>query len=102
MVLASFAEGLPVVVMEALALRRPVISTYVAGIPELVEPDQSGWLVPAGAVDPLVAALRDAITASPQHLDEMGAHGGARVAQQHDAITEARKLLGHFESVHSK
>jgi colanic acid/amylovoran biosynthesis glycosyltransferase len=98
MVLASFAEGLPVVVMEALALRRPVISTYVAGIPELVEPDRSGWLVPAGAIEPLVAALRDAITATPQRLDEMGQHGAARVAQQHDAITEARKLLGHFES----
>ena len=60
MVLASFAEGLPVVVMEALALGRPVISTYVAGIPELVEPGRSGWLVPAGAIEPLVAAMRDA------------------------------------------
>ena len=36
LVLPSFAEGLPVVLMEAMALRRPVISTYVAGIPELV------------------------------------------------------------------
>ena len=86
------------VVMEALALRRPVISTYVAGIPELVEPDRSGWLVPAGAIEPLVAALRDAITATPQRLDEMGEHGATRVARQHDVIAEARKLLGHFES----
>jgi glycosyltransferase involved in cell wall biosynthesis len=102
MVLASFAEGLPVVVMEALALRRPVISTYVAGIPELVEPNQSGWLVPAGAIDPLVAALRDALAATPQRLDEMGEHGAVRVAQQHDAISEARKLLGHFQAVSRK
>ena len=36
LVLPSFAEGLPVVLMEAMALRRPVLSTYVAGIPELV------------------------------------------------------------------
>jgi glycosyltransferase involved in cell wall biosynthesis len=50
MVLPSFAEGLPVVIMEALALGRPVISTYVAGIPELVEPGVCGWLVSAGSV----------------------------------------------------
>ena len=36
LVLPSFAEGLPVVIMEAMALRRPVLTTYVAGIPELV------------------------------------------------------------------
>src|SRR5690606_24532721 len=42
MVLPSFAEGLPVVIMEALARERPVVSTYVAGIPELVD-DGCGW-----------------------------------------------------------
>ena len=47
LVLPSFAEGLPVVIMEAMALRRPVLSTYVAGIPELVRHGQEGWLVPA-------------------------------------------------------
>ena len=41
LVLPSFAEGLPVVLMEAMALRRPVISTFVAGIPELVQPWQT-------------------------------------------------------------
>ena len=48
LVLPSFAEGLPVVIMEAMALRRPVISTFVAGIPELVGPRRArlagaGW-----------------------------------------------------------
>ena len=52
LVLASFAEGLPVVIMEAMALRRPIISTYVAGIPELVTEGESGWLIPAGDVGP--------------------------------------------------
>lgn len=46
LVLPSFAEGLPVVIMEALALGRPVVATYVAAIPELVVPGVSGWLVP--------------------------------------------------------
>jgi colanic acid/amylovoran biosynthesis glycosyltransferase len=41
LVLPSFAEGLPVVIMEAMALRRPVISTYVTGIPELINPGRA-------------------------------------------------------------
>jgi len=59
MILPSFIEGLPVAIMEAMVLRRPVISTYVAGIPELVEPHGTGWLVPPGVVAPLKQAIRD-------------------------------------------
>ncbi|HAC47901.1 MAG TPA: colanic acid biosynthesis glycosyltransferase WcaL, partial [Sulfitobacter sp.] len=50
LVMPSFAEGLPMVVMEAMAAARPVIATYIAGTPELVQPGQTGWLVPAGDV----------------------------------------------------
>jgi colanic acid/amylovoran biosynthesis glycosyltransferase len=92
LVLPSFAEGLPVVIMEALALGRPVISTYVAGIPELVEPGRSGWLVPAGAVPPLVEAMAEALAADPAELEAMGRAGAAWVAERHDAAVEARKL----------
>ena len=46
LVLPSFAEGLPVVIMEAMALRRPVISTFVAGIPELVRDGENGMAGP--------------------------------------------------------
>src|SRR5262249_19516144 len=63
LVLPSFAEGLPVVIMEALAMGRPVLSTYVAGIPELVRPGVNGWLVTAGSVDDLVGRLREALDA---------------------------------------
>lgn len=91
-VLPSFAEGLPVVLMEALALGRPVISTYVAGIPELVEAGVSGWLVPPGSVNQLVAAMRAALQTPPERLAAMGAAGRKRVLQQHNASTEAQKL----------
>lgn len=92
MVLPSFAEGLPVVIMEALALGRPVISTYVAGIPELVTPGECGWLVPAGAIEPLVDAMREALVAPAERLDAMGRVGRERVRARHDGQRIARSL----------
>jgi glycosyltransferase involved in cell wall biosynthesis len=92
LVLPSFAEGLPVVLMEALALGRPVISTYVAGIPELVVPGVCGWLVPAGSVEALAAAMREALLAPVEHLERLGRAGRARAAQRHNGVTEAAKL----------
>jgi glycosyltransferase involved in cell wall biosynthesis len=92
LVLPSFAEGLPVVLMEALALGRPVISTYVAGIPELVTPGVCGWLVPAGSVDALTEAMRDALSAPAHELERLGRAGAARAARHHDGAVEAAKL----------
>jgi len=96
LVLPSFAEGLPVVLMEALALGRPVIATYVGGIPELVENGKCGWLVPAGSVEALAEAMRDALTVPAERLEEMGREGARRVAMWHDASAEGRKLAALF------
>lgn len=91
-VLPSFAEGLPVVIMEALALGRPVISTYVAGIPELVEPGVCGWLVPAGSVEDLVEAMYKCLQSSCAELEYLGLAGHNRVAECHNIAIEAQKL----------
>lgn len=93
----SFAEGLPVVIMEAMALGRPVIATYVAGIPELVEPGETGWLVPASDSIALSDAMRAALEASVEQLAAMGAAGRLRVEQRHDSLKEAAKLKDLFE-----
>jgi colanic acid/amylovoran biosynthesis glycosyltransferase len=95
-VLPSFGEGLPVAIMEALALGRPVVTTYIAGIPELVQPGVNGWLVPAGAIEALVAALREVLVASVAQLERMGQHGAAAVAREHNIHTEAAKLVQLF------
>ncbi|PSB25925.1 colanic acid biosynthesis glycosyltransferase WcaL [Stenomitos frigidus ULC18] len=96
LVLPSFAEGLPVVIMEALALGRPVISTYVAGIPELIEPEACGWLVPPGSVEDLVIAMQKALQTPVEKLEEMGNIGAERVASCHSATIEASKLAALF------
>ncbi len=98
MVLPSLAEGLPVVLMEALALGRPAISTYVAGIPELIEPGVSGWLVPAGSVEALADAMCAACSEPVEKLEQMGKMGAERVAKQHNASVEAGKLAALFRA----
>lgn len=99
LVLPSFAEGLPVVIMEALALKRPVISTYIAGIPELLGHNTCGWLIPSGNVDALVEAMDKAICAPIYVLEEMGQFGSNQVNQKHNATVEAQKLLYLFKDL---
>ena len=83
-------------IMEALALGRPVVSTYVAGIPELVRDGVNGWLVPAGDPNRLAEVLAEALSASPERLAEMGRAGVEAVRAAHDVRREAAVLVGLF------
>ncbi len=97
LVLPSFAEGLPMVVMEAMAAGRPVIATAIAGVPELVTPDV-GWLVPAGDAQALAAAI-DTLAAVPAAaLLRMGQAARAQAFARHDIDTEAEKLAALIAS----
>lgn len=98
-VLPSFAEGLPVVLMEAMALARPVLTTGVAGIPELVEHGRHGWLVAPGDVASLATALKQVLDTPPDRLAEMGRAAREKVLRRHCADESARRLLGHIREV---
>ena len=102
MVLASFAEGLPVVMMEALALGRPVIGTYIAGIPELIEQEDCGWLVSAGAVDDLAETMKKALAMPVEKLQQMALVGTAKVRQEHNITIEAQKLASLLRASQTK
>lgn len=94
LIMPSFAEGLPMVVMEAMAAARPVIATYIAGTPELVQNGKTGWLVPAGDIDALAQAI-DTFSKTPlTKLTNMGKAGRTRVFERHDVTQEAAKLAG--------
>ncbi|SFL93523.1 Glycosyltransferase involved in cell wall bisynthesis [Methylorubrum salsuginis] len=91
LLLPSEAEGLPVVIMEALALRRPVITTRIAGIPELVD-DSCGWLISPGDGVALTGALAAALDCPPAEWAAKGAAGRERVECLHDRRSLARAL----------
>jgi glycosyltransferase involved in cell wall biosynthesis len=84
-----------------MALRRPVLTTYIAGIPELVRPGENGWLFPAGSLSELTRALEACIATSVADMQKMGDAGYSRVLNQHTIETEADKLaeLFHGESI---
>lgn len=95
--LPSFAEGVPVVLMEAMAMRRPVIATRVAGIGELVEDGVSGLLVRPGRVDALAEAIAR-LAGDPDLRRRMGEAGRERVVAEFDVRASARRLSDIYAS----
>ncbi len=96
LVVPSLSEGLPVVIMEAMAYRRPVIAPYLAGIPELVTDGQTGWLYPTSDVAALATAIHACLDTPSVALAAMGEAARQRVLAAHDVDVEARQLVDLF------
>jgi colanic acid/amylovoran/stewartan biosynthesis glycosyltransferase WcaL/AmsK/CpsK len=85
------SEGIPNTLKEAMASGLPVVSTYHAGIPELVEEGVSGYLVPEGDIGSLTDRLRQLIR-EPERWEPMGRAGRAMVEEEFALETAARQL----------
>lgn len=96
LVLPSRGEGLPVVLMEAMALHRPTIATDVGAVSELVEDGVTGWLVPPGDAEALATGMRAALVATTEQLTQMGRNGRLRIEACHDVRNEALLLKSLF------
>jgi glycosyltransferase involved in cell wall biosynthesis len=94
MVLSSRTEALPNVVLEAMAAGLPVVASRVGGVPELVEPGVTGWLVPPGDAPALAAALGQAL-ADPEARQAMGRTARQRAVGDFSLETMAQQ----YESV---
>jgi glycosyltransferase involved in cell wall biosynthesis len=93
--LASFAEGVPVALMEAMAMEVPCVSTCVAGIPELIRDGLDGLLVHASSANALALAIRRLIE-DPTLRRELGAAGRKRVCEMYNLRKNAYSLAHVF------
>ncbi len=91
--LPSFAEGVPVVLMEAMAMELPVVSSRIMGIPELVQDEISGMLTPPGRADELADRLRR-LAESPELRAQLGRAGRAKVVAEYGIVTSAERVAG--------
>ncbi len=97
-VLASFAEGIPVALMEAMALGIPCVSTYVAGIPELIQDGVQGLLVPPGNAQAFADALRTLAREEPRRLS-MGVAARRKVIEQYNLPCNHERLVQTFKQL---
>jgi len=93
--LPSFAEGLPVVLMEAMATEIPCVTTHIAGIPELIRDGEDGLLVAPSDTDALVEALKRLMDDAELRL-RIGKSGRARVVESYNLPRNVERLAGIF------
>lgn len=89
--LPSYAEGLPMALLEAMSVGMPVITSPVGGVPEAVSDQEVGYLVPPGDVDALEAALRRLVT-DPGLRQKMGAAARRRIETRFSLQAMQEKL----------
>ena len=95
LILPTLSEGLPVVILEALALGRPVIAPPVAGIPEVLDAE-CGWLVRVGDVQSFSTAIMSVALASSEVLRAKGLVGRRRIEELYDVRKSAVELRALF------
>lgn len=95
--LASFAEGIPVVLMEALALELPCIATSIMGVPELIRDGCEGLLVPPSDVAAVAKGIERLID-DPELRNRLGSAGRAKVLQDYNLERNITRLGEYFQT----
>jgi len=90
-VLPSLEEGIPMVLMEAMAMQIPCIAPRITGIPELIEHGVDGMLFTVADVDDLVKQVRDLLE-SPQEREQIGEQGRIRVERDYDMARNTERF----------
>jgi glycosyltransferase involved in cell wall biosynthesis len=100
-VLASFAEGVPVVLMEAMAKEIPVISTRITGIPELIEHQEDGLLAVPGDPEDLARQIRQLLD-SAEMRNRLGKAGRIKVNQSYNQHRNNAQMVSHFQNLENE
>jgi colanic acid/amylovoran biosynthesis glycosyltransferase len=93
--LASFAEGVPVVLMEAMAMELPCVATWITGVPELIRHGIDGWLVAPGDVDQLADAIAKLMD-DPELRQRLGRSARIRVQEKYDLVRNTEHLAAIY------
>jgi glycosyltransferase involved in cell wall biosynthesis len=94
-------DGIPVVLMEAMAMQMPVISTPVSGIPELVHHGETGWIVPERDVVAIAEAITR-LTADKPLRQRMGRNGRALVEREFEIRGNVTRLANVFRHIYAE
>jgi colanic acid/amylovoran biosynthesis glycosyltransferase len=89
--LASFAEGVPVVLMEAMAMEIPCVATWITGIPELIRHGTDGWLVPPADEEQLADAI-GRLMDDAELRQKLGRSARVRVQEDYNLTRNAERL----------
>lgn len=89
-------DALPTVILEAMALGKPVISTRIGGVPEMVADPQSGWLVPSGDPEALATAMEEVLDDAGE-ARARGREGRRRAEGMFDLDRNIRSLAALME-----
>jgi glycosyltransferase involved in cell wall biosynthesis len=92
LVLSSRLEGLPLTVLEAMSVGRPVIATRVDGTPEIFTTDDLGWLIDADDPEQLAHAMRRAASRTPEQVERMREATRRHVAERFNASREYGRI----------
>jgi colanic acid/amylovoran biosynthesis glycosyltransferase len=99
--LPSFAEGLPISIMEAMAVGVPVVTTWIGGIPELAVNEVTAMTVPPGNSETLSIAIKR-LVGDPTLRDQLARGGRAAVERMHSREANAGQLADKFRAVAEK
>jgi colanic acid/amylovoran biosynthesis glycosyltransferase len=94
-VLSSFLEGVPVVLMEAMAMELPCVATWIHGIPEIIEKDVEGLLVPPACAAAIVDAVERLID-DPEWARRLGTAAGRKVLARYHLDRNVERLIEEF------
>ncbi len=93
--LTSKSEGMPNVLLEAMAAARPVVATRVGGVPEIVGDGDNGFLIDPGDAAGFAAAV-SRLLADPESARRMGRRGRQLAQERHSCAGAARRLAGFY------
>lgn len=99
-ILPSYAEGLPMSILEAMSFGKPIIATKVGGVPSLVHPQYNGWLYDSNNIQELTQVFDD-LFSYPEQLISFGEHS-RKLSQAYDIHSVGNKLQDIYTTILSK